>query len=180
MPDEPLAYFISFTCYGTWLHGDERGSVDCTQNAYGSDFLPSDNEAQAQIRSAMKDPPYLLDEAHRRVVLCAIVELAKTKEWELFAIHVRSNHVHIVVRSKQSIERAMNDCKAVASRDLNLAFPGERGRKRWTRHGSTRYLWTIEQLEQKIDYTLNQQGEPMERFPKPSESSEPPSEPRTK
>ena len=25
---DPLAYFITFTCYGNWLHGDERGSVD--------------------------------------------------------------------------------------------------------------------------------------------------------
>jgi len=24
----PLAYLITFRSYGTWLHGDERGSVD--------------------------------------------------------------------------------------------------------------------------------------------------------
>ena len=24
----PLAYFITFRSYGTWLHGDKRGSVD--------------------------------------------------------------------------------------------------------------------------------------------------------
>ena len=26
--DQPLAFFITFTCKGTWLHGDRRGSVD--------------------------------------------------------------------------------------------------------------------------------------------------------
>ena len=26
--DAPLAYFISFRTFGTWLHGDRRGSVD--------------------------------------------------------------------------------------------------------------------------------------------------------
>jgi hypothetical protein len=26
--DIPLAYLISFRAYGTWLHGDRRGSVD--------------------------------------------------------------------------------------------------------------------------------------------------------
>jgi len=26
--DTPLAYFISFRSYGTWLHGDKRGSID--------------------------------------------------------------------------------------------------------------------------------------------------------
>ena len=30
----PLAYFISFRTYGTWLHGDERFSVDRKQNKY--------------------------------------------------------------------------------------------------------------------------------------------------
>ena len=25
---EPLAYLITFRCYGTWLHGDQRGSID--------------------------------------------------------------------------------------------------------------------------------------------------------
>ncbi|MGQ0761444.1 MAG: hypothetical protein ACT4OT_05435 [Acidobacteriota bacterium] len=34
--DFPLAYLITFRCYGTWLHGDERGSVDRKQNVYGT------------------------------------------------------------------------------------------------------------------------------------------------
>ncbi len=42
LPDQPdpgwinpvprLTYLITFTCYGTWLHGDERGSVDRDHN----------------------------------------------------------------------------------------------------------------------------------------------------
>ena len=32
--DTPLAYFISFRTYGTWLHGDERGSIDRFHNRY--------------------------------------------------------------------------------------------------------------------------------------------------
>ena len=35
-----LAYFITFRCYGTWLHGDERGSVDRFHNIYGMPFIP--------------------------------------------------------------------------------------------------------------------------------------------
>ena len=27
MWNKPLAYFITFTTYGTWLHGDSRGSM---------------------------------------------------------------------------------------------------------------------------------------------------------
>jgi hypothetical protein len=36
----PLAYFIMFRSYGTWLHGDSRGSVDRLHNTYGTPRLP--------------------------------------------------------------------------------------------------------------------------------------------
>jgi hypothetical protein len=26
--DLPLGYLITFRCYGSWLHGDKRGSID--------------------------------------------------------------------------------------------------------------------------------------------------------
>jgi hypothetical protein len=32
--DLPLGYLITFRCYGTWLHGDERGSIDRFHNRY--------------------------------------------------------------------------------------------------------------------------------------------------
>src|SRR6266542_2148434 len=38
--DTPLAYFISFRTYGTWLHGDKRGSIDRFHNRYRSPYIP--------------------------------------------------------------------------------------------------------------------------------------------
>ena len=38
--DTALAYLISFRTYGTWLHGDKRGSVDRFHNRYCSPYLP--------------------------------------------------------------------------------------------------------------------------------------------
>jgi hypothetical protein len=32
----PLAYLITFNTYGSWLHGDRRGSVDRFHNRYGT------------------------------------------------------------------------------------------------------------------------------------------------
>jgi hypothetical protein len=39
---QPLAFLITFRCYGTWLHGDERGAVDrSSYHRYGTpDMLP--------------------------------------------------------------------------------------------------------------------------------------------
>ena len=37
--DIALAYLITFRCYGTWLHGDKRGSIDRFHNAYKSPYI---------------------------------------------------------------------------------------------------------------------------------------------
>jgi hypothetical protein len=59
----------------------------------------------------------------------------------------------------------MNDFKAYASRALNKAGFDTPNRKRWTRHGSTRYINDESYLAAAINYVLNKQGEPMERWP---------------
>ena len=161
----PLAYFITFTCYGTWLHGDERGSVDDEHNTPGTPVLPPDPERRARERNDLAEPPYHLDGPRRQVTLDALCEIARRKGWTLHAVHVRSNHIHIVVSATGTPERVMNDFKTASSRRLNKRFSAEQHRTRWTRHGSTRYLWTEEVVAEKVHYVLHGQGEPMERFP---------------
>jgi len=165
---DPLAYFITITCFGTWLHGDERGSVDRDHNIFGTPQLPHDPERLARGRELLRGPAYTLDVARRQVTLRAIREIAERKHWPLHAAHVRSNHIHVVVSAGATPERVMNDLKTAASRRLNQAFPDERGRPRWARHGSTRYLWSEDEVAYKVDYVLNGQGEPMDRYPAPS------------
>ncbi len=43
----PLAYLISFRCYGTWLHGDKRGSMSRKQNKYGTPRIAPNGCAQS-------------------------------------------------------------------------------------------------------------------------------------
>ncbi len=95
---EPLGYFITFSCYGTWLHGDARGSVDCRHNLPGTLFLPPDEDFNNERRQ-FKAAPYFLDAPRRRVVVGAVREIAGRKHWALLAVRARSNHVHIVVRA---------------------------------------------------------------------------------
>ena len=52
----------------------------------------------------------------------------------------------------------MNDLKAYASRQLNDSGLDVPSRRRWTRHGSTRYLWNSQQVEQAIGYVSDEQG----------------------
>jgi REP element-mobilizing transposase RayT len=163
-PAYPLAYFITFSCYGTWLHGRDRGSVDPHHNQFGAPFLAVDAVQQEGERRRMDQPPYELDAQRREIVLIAICEVCKNRAWRLLAAHVRSRHVHAVVEAQIVPERIMNDFKSYASRSLNAARLDTPERKRWTRHGSTRYLWTAQRVEECIHYTVHEQGDPMAVF----------------
>lgn len=61
--DEPLAYLITFRIYGSWLAGDERGSIDKYHNTYGGPrAVPSEKRQEIHARR-LKSPPFLLNAA---------------------------------------------------------------------------------------------------------------------
>lgn len=156
-----LAYFITYHTYGTWLHGNEAGSVDSQHNIPGTPMLPSDPVQEARVRTLMKQSAYLLDAARRECVLRTIQEVCIYRHWPLLATHVRSTHVHVVVQASAAPEKVMNDFKSYSSRRLAEAGFEEHNRKRWTEHGSTRYLWEPAEVEAAIQYVIHEQGEPM-------------------
>ena len=160
----PLAYFITFACYGTWLHGKEPLSVDRDHNLPGTPFVPPDAEREAQERQFMDQPPYEMDAPRRKVVLGAIQEVARFCGWRLLAAHVRTTHVHVVVEASEAPEGVMNDFKGYGSRRLREAGFDVKRRKRWARHGSTPYLWKPEDVDAAVHYVVHGQGEPMEVF----------------
>jgi len=160
----PLAYFITFTTYGTWLHGRDPGSVDREHNMPGTPFLPPDPKSECNERSTMRQTPYFLDEGRRRAVLRTIREVAAHRNWKLWAAHVRSNHVHVIITANCKPEKVMADLKAWASRRLREAFAESSDRDRWTQHGSTRYVNDEASFHEAVHYVLEDQGEPMERY----------------
>jgi REP element-mobilizing transposase RayT len=170
---EPVAYFLTFSTYGTWLHGRDPGSVDRTHSAYGTPLLPPNAEVESEQSMKMRQGEYSLDEARREVVLSTIREVASHRRWRIWAVHVRSNHVHVVLTAPCKPEKVMSDFKAWASRRLREKFDESADRDRWTQHGSTRYVWSNEQLDQKIHYVLDEQGAAMSVYDGRCDSSEP-------
>jgi REP element-mobilizing transposase RayT len=159
-----LRYFITFACYGARLHGDESGSVDRRQNLVGSRLLAPDAKRVMAERRAMLQDPYVLDEADRAVVLEAIRRHCAHRGWNLLAAHVRSNPVHTIVEAEARPERIMNEFKSYATRELNRLTSEGPDRKRWARHGSTRWLWKDEDVRHALQYVIDEQGEPMAVF----------------
>jgi REP element-mobilizing transposase RayT len=155
----PLAYLITFRCYGTWLHGDDRGSVDRDHNVHGAPFLPGKPDWSRSEAKRMKHPAISLSVRMRVLVEASIREVCAVRAWSLHALKALSGHVHSVVSATQTPERVMNDFKTWCTRRLRVSGEIARGGRTWSRHGSTRYLWTPADVEQACRYVNEQREE---------------------
>ena len=157
---------ITFACYGTRLPG-QPGAVDRNHNLYRARFPEPNAGIEAHARSLMHRQCYLLDIVRREIVLDAIIEACFRRRWRLLACHVRSNHVHVVISADRAPEHVMNTLKSNVSHALNRSGLDPPDPRRWARHGSTRYLWTHEQITRAIRYVISQQGNPMAVYEAP-------------
>jgi REP element-mobilizing transposase RayT len=153
----PLAYFITFRCFGTWLHGDARGSVDMLHRRYGAPFAPANKLRENYMRKLTKQPPVVLDNAQRVVVDRAIREAAAFRRWDIRALNVRTNHVHAVVSTSESRKDVLSVLKANATRELREHGLWTSEDSPWAERGSKRNLWDEQSLAEAIDYVLNHQ-----------------------
>jgi REP element-mobilizing transposase RayT len=160
MYSQPLAYFITFTTYGTWLHGDKRTSVMRTDD--GPKLLAPQKGFHTWQRQRLATHPATMDEHQRTIVLRAIVEHCTLKQWHLIAAHVRSNHVHILVRNTEKIDLVATALKSWSTRALRQAGYGLQNM--WTRGASRRYVFTRDKLREKLNYVIHEQGEMMQHY----------------
>jgi REP element-mobilizing transposase RayT len=162
---QPLAYLITIRTYGTWLHGDERGSVDRRlYNKYGTPKIAHNERLVRAEEAQLEHPPVTLTEAQRAVVERAIREVCAHRGYQLLAVNARTNHVHTVVAATCKPEPVMNAFKAYATRHLREAGLLPLDVRPWSRHGSNPYLWTPEQVDRAIDYVINGQDDRPSRF----------------
>ena len=161
--DVPLAYLITFRCYGTWLHGDERGSVDRLHNQYQAPYIEPNNRRQQQSAAKLKGEPVSLDAVRRGVVEAAIRETCVIRDWLLLTVNVRTNHVHVIVSTgNNKPEIALNAFKANATRKMRQSGCWRYQYSPWSDKGSNRYLWNELSVERAVDYVINGQGDKLQ------------------
>ena len=158
-PDGPLAYFITFRTYGTWLHGDSRGSIDPQHNTPDTPPLAPNAVRESWELARMHQPPLILGGLERAAVSTAIEEVCQHRGWGLSALNVRSNHVHAVLSGAGKPELLMGTLKSWSTRALRAQGLVAADRMVWVRHGSTRYLWTEADVEAACAYVLEGQGD---------------------
>ncbi len=165
-----MTWLITFSCYGTRLPGDERGSVERTRQGRGRFIAPS-ILLEAHAAEEMTQPRYILDPHSANLVLQEIQRDCAHRGWALLAAHVRSTHVHVVAEGFDDPDRAMGEFKAYASRVLNIQdgtraeeLKEEGPRKHWARGGSTRRLPDSQAIANAVRYVADGQGAPTAVF----------------
>ncbi|MCL4240699.1 MAG: transposase [Dehalococcoidia bacterium] len=115
---QPQALFLTWRTYGTWLPGDERGWIDERRNGFGEPTNLPDGRLEAAARGQMRSAPMEFTESQRRAVDLAIREACEFPGWQVVALNVRTNHVHLVVRAHEQPAKVLNVLKARATAAL--------------------------------------------------------------
>ncbi|HEY1784268.1 MAG TPA: hypothetical protein VGG30_01920 [Pirellulales bacterium] len=152
---EPLAYFLTWPSYGTWLPGDERGWV---RRGHGRQFPDSPLKLEAGAR--MAEDACRLDQHERRLVEATIADHCRMRSWTLHAVNCRSNHLHVVVTAGIHPDEVREQFKAWSSRKLKQ-FARERAPETWQPPPAIRNRWWVERGssrylndEQSLDYAI--------------------------
>ncbi len=150
--DEPIAFFITWTTYGTWLPGDDRG----WRRRGDGERKPPNQPFMEMARADMKETPFFLSPADRVVVENTIARHCDIRSWILHTVRARSNHVHVVVTAPDYDPETVRDqFKAWCTRHLHAS---NSGRKRfWTEGASCRCINRVEDLESAIVYVKDAQ-----------------------
>jgi REP element-mobilizing transposase RayT len=159
MNDDPIAFFLTWVSYGTWLPADERGWVEYR---HGFQLPNSEKEWRASLR--MTEDACYLQPHQREIVERQIAETCQVRGWTLHIASCRTNHVHVVVTAQNVKTKTLRDqLKAWCTRRLNedqVQQGIEETAKRekwWAERGSIRWVWTMESLAAVIEYAGEQQ-----------------------
>ena len=151
--DDPLAFFITWTVYGTHLQGDERG---WRQRRHGYQE-PQPKLAQWQ-RDRLTHPVILLTPEQRLIVGTECQRHCDHRGWKLWAVNARSNHVHAVVTALGYSGTVVRDqLKANCTRGIREKWTVFRSRPVWTVGGDWECINSEEDLENVCKYVLDAQ-----------------------
>lgn len=112
--DDPLAFFLTWTTYGSWLPRDERGWVEKPGR-----FREPDAKREQSARECMTEPELTLDTQQRDIVEKTIADQCCIRGWHLHAVNCRTQHVHVVVTApNRDPDDVMDQFKAWCTRHL--------------------------------------------------------------
>ena len=137
-------YMATWTTYGTWLQGSERGYVKDGQIRGPLAKLKEAN------KKAQADRRFILTQENRELVRKAIFEEAARLGQKIHAMAISTTHIHLVLGvTDELIETAVARYKRAATKALRgIGVVG----KVWTRGYDKRFCFDEKELRQRINY----------------------------
>jgi REP element-mobilizing transposase RayT len=161
---EPLAYFLTWSTYGTWLPGDERGWVE-----YRRGWQLPDPIHKLESQARMTEDACSLDMEQRELVEQTITDHCRIRGWQLHAVNCRTNHLHVAVSANRDPDEVRLQCKASCTRRLKELDAKRLGSKRagttvpavrrnwWAERGSRRFVNDEASLQRVVSYICDGQ-----------------------
>ncbi len=149
---EPIAYFITWATYGTWLPGDERGWVE-----YRHGWQLPDPVRKLEAAAKMTEDACRLDPEQRDAVHEQVAETCRYRGWTLHVVNCRTNHLHVVVTAPVHPKIVRSQLKAWCTRKLKKLAqskgpPSSIRENWWAERGSQRFINDEASLEAAIIY----------------------------
>lgn len=160
-------WLLTWTTYGTWLPGDDRGFVSNVDlgdgtgkrlNEVGSKPSAKIRGLQILAKENMNGPPIYLNVEQAKVLFDQFRETARFRNWSLLAVAIMANHVHLLVGvpGDPDPHRLLRDFKSYGSRCLNKVAGKLGSGTWWTEGGSTRKKGSDEAIINATEYVSNQ------------------------
>ncbi len=168
-------WFLTWTTYGTWLPGDERGFVGVApdesgklvdRNQFGTPPAPPNQKLRESAERSLKSPPIVLTLAQANALLKQFQETARVRGWLLIAVGIMHTHTHthlhliVGVPGDPDPEKLLGDFKAYGSRCLSREWSKPPNETWWTTSGSKRKLANKHSVETVVHY-IRQQPNPL-------------------
>ncbi len=155
---DPVAYFLTFRTYGTWLHGDLRGSTSRKKDQTGSKKVAPDPLLMQIEFSKLKQKPVTFTYIQRKLVDTTIRDVSDYNNWVLHALNVRTQHVHVVITAQKPPEQVENSLKSWCTRRMRENGLWDSEYSPWSRHGSSRYICDEAGLQRVCRYVTDGQS----------------------
>jgi REP element-mobilizing transposase RayT len=139
-----IGYMVTWTTYGSWLPGDERGYVRCGET------LDGDKEVLERSKGRQENDTVRLNKKEKEIVKDTIIKESEKIGQTVEGISVYSNHVHLLLRTNsESIESAVSRYKSVSTRAL--WGTGRKGRI-WTKRFYKSFCFDEESITREKKY----------------------------
>ena len=154
-PDAYRTFHLTFTCYGTWLLGSEKGST-----RHGGGYVAPCPNLEEYMRDRCNYSSVTLSKPLRLITFNAIENVCAREGWILQALNTLGQHVHAVVTVGRDDlgSVVLGKLKSEATRELR-AVGFRQTQPIWTRSGNCKEIKTYGYFCRAVKYVTVEQTE---------------------